>query len=70
MVRQVGDPYEESKILGGIAESALKTQTRPPCGANFLQQALDIFEGLGVPEAEPARNRMETVDPTAGRHTS
>ena len=28
-----------------------------------LRQALDIFERLGVPEAESARIRIETIDP-------
>jgi hypothetical protein len=33
-------------------------------------QALDIFERLGVPEAESVRTRIETMDPAFGRRIS
>jgi hypothetical protein len=32
-----------------------------------FRQALDIFERLGVPEAESVRIRIETMDPGVGR---
>jgi hypothetical protein len=35
-----------------------------------FRQALDIFERLGVPEAESARIRIETMDPAIGRRIS
>jgi DNA-binding SARP family transcriptional activator/tetratricopeptide (TPR) repeat protein len=60
--RQIGDPYEEGKILEGIAEATLSTQ-RFDAARIALRQALDIFERLGVPEAESARIRIETMPP-------
>jgi tetratricopeptide (TPR) repeat protein/DNA-binding SARP family transcriptional activator len=62
LARDIGDPYEEGKILEGIAESTLYTQRRDAARI-VLRQALDIFERLGVPEAESARIRIETLDP-------
>jgi tetratricopeptide (TPR) repeat protein len=69
VAREIGDPYEEAKILEGIAETTLSTQ-RPHAARILLRQALDIFERLGVPEAESARIRIETIDPAFGRRTS
>jgi DNA-binding SARP family transcriptional activator/tetratricopeptide (TPR) repeat protein len=62
LAMEIGDPYEEGKILEGIAESTLSTQ-RPDAARIVFRQALDIFERLGVPEAESARIRIETMDP-------
>ena len=59
LAREIGDPYEEGKILEGIAELTLYTQRRDAARIVF-RQALDIFERLGVPEAESARMRMAT----------
>lgn len=69
MAREMGDPYEEAKILEGIAESTLNTQ-RPYAARIVFRQALDIFERLGVPEAESARIRIETMNPAADRRIS
>jgi DNA-binding SARP family transcriptional activator len=69
LAREIGDPYEEAKILEGIAESTLNTQ-RPYAARIVFRQALDIFERLGVPEAESARIRMETMSPAADRRIS
>jgi hypothetical protein len=69
VAREIGDPYEEAKILEGIAETTLSTH-RPDSARILYRQALDIFERLGVPEAESARIRIETIDPTFGRRTS
>jgi DNA-binding SARP family transcriptional activator len=69
LARQIGDPYEEAKILEGIAETMLGTQ-RPDAARIAFRQAVDIFERLGVPEAESARIRIETMDPSFGRRTS
>jgi DNA-binding SARP family transcriptional activator/uncharacterized protein HemY len=69
LARQIGDPYEEAKILEGIAETTLST--RGPYAARIVfRQALDIFERLGVPEAESARIRIETTEPAFGRRIS
>jgi DNA-binding SARP family transcriptional activator len=69
LAREIGDPYEEGKILEGIAETTLSTR-RPDAARILFRQALDIFERLGVPEAESARIRMETLDPAMDRLTS
>ena len=45
--------------------STLSTQ-RPDAARIVFRQALDIFERLGVPEAESARIRIETLDPAFG----
>jgi DNA-binding SARP family transcriptional activator len=69
LAREIGDPYEEAKTLEGIAETNLSTQG-PYAARIVFRQALDIFERLGVPEAESARLRIETMDPAFGRRTS
>ena len=70
LAREIGEPYEEGKILEGIAESTLSTQ-QPAAARIVFRQALDIFEQLGAePEAEAARIRIETMDPTAGLRIS
>src|ERR1022692_1804344 len=69
LAREIGDPYEEAKILEGIAESTLNTQ-QPYAARIVFRQALDIFERLGVPEAESARIRIETMHPVAERRIS
>ncbi len=62
LAREIGDPYEEAKILEGIAETTLNT-LRPDAARIVFRQALDIFERLGVPEAESAKIRIEALDP-------
>jgi tetratricopeptide (TPR) repeat protein len=69
LAREIGDPYEEAKILEGIAETTLSTR-RPDAARILFRQALDIFERLGVPEAEAARIRIETLDPALGHQAS
>jgi tetratricopeptide (TPR) repeat protein len=69
LAREIGDLYEEGKILEGIAESTLSTQ-QPAAARIVFRQALDIYERLGVPEAESARIRIETMDPAIGRRIS
>ncbi len=65
LAREIGDPYEEAKILEGIAETTLSTR-RPDAARIVFRQALDIFERLGVPEAESARIRIETMNSALG----
>ena len=69
LAREIGDPYEEAKILEGIAEATLSTR-RPDAARILFRQALDIFERLGVPEAESARIRLDILDPAFARRTS
>ena len=70
LAREIGDLYEEGKILEGIAESTLSTQQQPRAARIIFRQALDIFERLGVPEAESTRIRIEAMDPASGLLTS
>ena len=63
LAREIGDPYEEGKILEGIAESTFSSDRQPDTARIVFRQALDIFERLGVPEAESVRIRIETIDP-------
>jgi len=69
LAREIGDPYEEGKILEGIAELTLYSQRRDAARIVF-RQALDIFERLGVPEAESARTRIEAIDPALAARAS
>ena len=69
LAMEIGDPYEEGKVLEGIAESTLSTQ-RPDAARIVFRQALDIFERLGVPEAESARIRIDTLDRPLGLRAS
>ncbi len=69
LAREIGDPYEEAKLLEGMAETTLSTQGALAARIVF-RQALDIFERLGVPEAESARIRLDATDPAFGRRTS
>jgi DNA-binding SARP family transcriptional activator/tetratricopeptide (TPR) repeat protein len=70
LAREIGDPYEEGKALEGIAESTLSTQRQPHSARIVFRQALDIFERLGVPEAQSARIRIEAMDPVFGLRIS
>jgi DNA-binding SARP family transcriptional activator/tetratricopeptide (TPR) repeat protein len=63
MAREIGGPYQEAKVLQGLAETAFGMR-RPGNARIVLRQALDIFERLGVPEAESVRIRIETMDPS------
>jgi tetratricopeptide (TPR) repeat protein/DNA-binding SARP family transcriptional activator len=62
LAREIGDLYEEGKALEGIAELTLYTERRDAARIVF-RQALDIFERLGVPEAESVRTRIRAIDP-------
>jgi DNA-binding SARP family transcriptional activator len=69
LAREIGDPYEEAKVLEAIAETTLTTQGTYAARIVF-RQALDLFERLGVPEAESVRIRLETTEPAFSRRTS
>jgi DNA-binding SARP family transcriptional activator len=67
LAREIGEPFEEAKILEGIAETRLRT--RGTGAARIaLRQALDIFERLGVSEAELVRVRIDALELTDGRN--
>jgi DNA-binding SARP family transcriptional activator/tetratricopeptide (TPR) repeat protein len=65
LAREIGDLYEEGKALEGIADLTLCTQGRDDARIVW-RQALDIFERLGVPEAESVRTRIRATDPGRG----
>jgi tetratricopeptide (TPR) repeat protein len=67
--REIGEPFEEGKILEGSAEAMLDTH-RFDAGRIALRQALDVFERLGVPEAESVRIRIETIAPAVAARIS
>ena len=69
MAIQIGDPYQEAKVLEGIGEATLGAR-RPDQARIVFRQALDIFERLGVPEAESARIRIEATNPASARRIS
>jgi tetratricopeptide (TPR) repeat protein len=69
LAREISDPYEEAKGLEGIAETTLHIQG-PEAARIRLLQALDIFEQIGVPEAEAVRIRIEAMDFAHGRRVS
>jgi DNA-binding SARP family transcriptional activator/tetratricopeptide (TPR) repeat protein len=63
LAREIGEPLEEAKILEGIAE--IRLRTRGTGAARIaLRQALDIFERLGVSEAELVRVRIDVLELT------
>ena len=62
LAREAGESYEEGKILEGIAGSRLGLR-QPDAARIELRRALDIFERLGVPEAESARSRIDAIGP-------
>ena len=66
LAKEIGDPYQEARILEGIAETALCTH-KPNEARIFFRQTLDIYDRLGVPEAESIRIRLETMQAAIGR---
>jgi DNA-binding SARP family transcriptional activator/tetratricopeptide (TPR) repeat protein len=68
LARQIADPYEEARILEGMAETALALRDDRDAWVR-LRQALDIFEQLGAPEAEPVRLRLDALRRPAERRS-
>lgn len=58
IAREIGDPYQEAKILDGMGHAVLRLQGREAARI-YWRQALDIFQRLEVPEAETVRLRLE-----------
>lgn len=69
IAEQIGN-LSRQLILEGIAESTLSTLGQPHAARIFFRQALDIFERPGVPAAESAPIRIETMDPAFGLRIS
>lgn len=58
--REISEPFQEGKVLDAMAESAL--QTRGAAAARiYWHQALDVYQQLGVPEAETVRLRLDSM---------
>jgi tetratricopeptide (TPR) repeat protein len=58
IAREIADPYQEAKILDGMGHVVLRVQGREAARI-YWRQALDIFQRLGVPEAESVRLRLQ-----------
>lgn len=58
IAREIADPYQEAKILDGMGQAVLRLQGREAARI-YWRQALDIFQRLGVPEAESVKLRLE-----------
>ena len=56
--RQIGDPYQEGLALDGMGSAQLYTEG-DAAARDHWQQALAIFEGIGVPEADTVRSRLQ-----------
>jgi DNA-binding SARP family transcriptional activator/tetratricopeptide (TPR) repeat protein len=69
LAREITNPYEEAKALEGLAEIARLTKG-PEAARITLRQALDIYEQIGVPEAEAVRVRIEILDLAAQKSIS
>jgi DNA-binding SARP family transcriptional activator/Tfp pilus assembly protein PilF len=54
IAREIGESYQEAKILDGMGHAVLRIQGREAARI-YWRQALDIFQRLGVPEAESVR---------------
>jgi DNA-binding SARP family transcriptional activator/tetratricopeptide (TPR) repeat protein len=62
LAREISEPFLEGKVLDGMAMMALRDQDHAKARICW-RQALDIFQHLGVPEAEAIRLRLETFPP-------
>lgn len=62
--RQIGDLYQEGLALDGIGSAQLYTEGGVAARDRW-QQALAIFENIGVPEADAVRSRLQ-ADQTRG----
>jgi tetratricopeptide (TPR) repeat protein len=60
--REISEPYQEGKVLNGIAETTLQTQGAEAARI-YWHQAYDLFQQLGVAEAETVRLRLDTLPP-------
>ncbi len=60
LARDVADPYLEAQCLDGLGEIAFKTSGREAAGTHW-RRALDIYDGLGAPEAEVLRVRLQEL---------
>jgi tetratricopeptide (TPR) repeat protein/DNA-binding SARP family transcriptional activator len=59
LAREIEQPYTEAKALQGMGETMLRTG-RLDTARIYWRQALDIFQQLGVPEAQTVAIRLDT----------
>lgn len=60
LARDVADPYLEARCLDGLGEIAFQTDGREAAQTHW-RQALLGYEGLGAPEAEVLRVRLQEL---------
>ncbi|TDB92858.1 tetratricopeptide repeat protein [Actinomadura sp. 7K534] len=65
LARSIGDAYQEARALDGIAQVMVQIHGEAQA-APYRRQALDIYEELGVPEADEARLSPDDRDSAAG----
>ncbi|MGP4026004.1 tetratricopeptide repeat protein [Actinomadura sp. 3N407] len=63
--RSIGDAYQEARALDGMAQVVARTHGEAQADAH-RRRALQIYEELGVPEADEARLRIEERDSASG----
>jgi tetratricopeptide (TPR) repeat protein len=63
MSRQIGDPYLEARALSGVASATQHTKGQDAARI-YWRQAYDLYNQIGVPEAEFARIRLESLGPS------
>jgi tetratricopeptide (TPR) repeat protein len=64
IAREIGHPYQEARVLDGMGYALLQIRGREAARICW-RQALDIFQRLGVPEAEAVRLRLQSFDAQA-----
>jgi tetratricopeptide (TPR) repeat protein len=66
LAREISEPRQEGKVLDGLAETMLQAQD-PGAARIYWRQARDLFDQLGVPEADTVRLRLAalTAEPAA-----
>lgn len=57
LARAIGDAYQEARALDGLAEVAAQTRDEGRARSH-RRRALDLYDALGVPEADALRARL------------
>jgi tetratricopeptide (TPR) repeat protein len=60
LAEETGDRYEQARALDGIAAAVL-ADGEPVAAQQNWRQALEIYQGLGVPDAERIQARLNTI---------
>ena len=62
--RRIGDVYQEALAHDGLG-SVLRHTEGAAAAREHWRRALDLFEQIGVPEADAVRSRLRAADATA-----